>query len=439
MTRKSVICLAILLTAGCLPCFADTTDNPRQEGLIRVTLSCDGKPRNAPFDSIAADLVTVDQGKDAKRGETRMVFNGLPGATVSLLCEGPKDDAPIIVTLFAEDDGKAIQLTVKDGVCYKDNIPCTIQFPPNMKGEDRAKQLDALRKAKKDKHTDGLTVALPLEDSNSPVLKELRGSRVGLFLGKGPGKNSLSGVRAAELTRAIGEVEPRQVMIDVGSVALLSRCCSKIEGLSLMTESPPDVIPDLSKFTALRGLTLVNFRGHVDLKPLEKVTHLEALTVFSEACDNENAIVSSARMKFLVMPLKSSGGLSYLKHLPELQYLAAEFPDDEDFSFVEKMPGLQTLCIWNANEKHNLKPLEKLVHLRCLALSQGRDMEQRKPFVAKNYQNVKEFQKARPNVDVVEYRGMCLGSFWIVVLAAAAAAAAWLMRPRLGNRPACQP
>ena len=444
MTRKSVVCLAVLLAAGCLPCFADKTDAPRQGKLIRVMLRCDEKCLNAPFDSIAADLVTLDRRKDMKKGETRMVFNGLPRATVSLLREGPKDDAPIVVTLLPEDDGKTIHLTVKNEVCYKDDIPCTIRFPATMTPKERAKQLDALKKAKKDKHTDGLTVALQLDDSSVSVLKELKGSRAGLFLGRIAGKNRLPAALADELTRTIGEVEPRQVTIDVGGLALLDHCFSKIEGLSLMMESPPDVIPDLSKFTALRGLTLVNVRGHIDLKPLEKLPRLEALTVFDEGCENVGAIASLARLKFLVMPLKSAGDLSYLK-LPKLQYLAAEFPDDTDFSFAKKMPDLQTLCIWNASDKLNLKPLEKLPKLRCLAFTKSRKigMDEAKTSAAmdyKNYQNVKEFQKARPDVEVVAYRGMCLGSIWMLVLATAAAVAAWLIRRRqAGNRLACQP
>ncbi len=191
MTRKSVVCLAVLLAAGCLPCFADKTDAPRQGKLIRVTLRCDEKCLCAPFDSIATDLVTVERSTDAKKGETRMVFNGLPRATVSLLREGPKDDAPIVLTLFPEDDGKTIHLTVKNDVCYQNDIPCTIRIPANITRENLAKQLDALKKAKKDKHTNGLTVALQLDDSSVSVLKELKGSRVGLFLGKAPGKAGL--------------------------------------------------------------------------------------------------------------------------------------------------------------------------------------------------------------------------------------------------------
>jgi hypothetical protein len=443
MTPKSIACLAVLLAAGCIPCFADKTDNPRPQKLIRVTLRCDEKLHNTPFDSIAADLVTLARSKDAKKGAVQMVFNALPRATVSLLRDGPMDDAPIVLTLFPEDDGKTIHLTVKNDVCYKNDVPCTIRIPGNMTREDLAKLCEVLRKAKKDKHTDGLTLALQFDESSVSVLKELKGSRVGLFVGLPMGKARLSGPLAGEVTRAIGEVEPRQVMAEIGGLALLDRCRSKIEGLSLMMKSPPDEVPDLSKYTALRRLTLVNMDGHINLKPIAKLTQLEGLTVFSEGCENAGAIASLARLKFLVMPLKSAGDLSYLK-LPELQYLAAEFPNDMDFSFAEKMPNLQTLCIWNASEKLNLKPLEKLPKLRCLALAKSRnaDMDEAKSAAAvdcKNYKNVKEFQKARPDVEVVGYRGMCLGSIWMLVVGAAAAVAAWLIRRRrVGNRLACQ-
>jgi hypothetical protein len=109
--------------------------------------------------------------------------------------------------------------------------------------------------------------------------------------------------------------------------------------------------------------------------------------------------------------------------------LATTFAVDVDFSFAAKLPTLQTLSILNVEEKHDLKPLEKLPHLQCLALSRhpvGDDKGDR--FAAKTFKNVQAFEEARPDVAVVEYRGLCLGSFWLLPVAAAAAVVAWLIR-----------
>ena len=139
MMRRAFACLAVLLAAGCLSSFANKPDDPQADKLIRVTLRCGGEFHNTPFDALAVDLVTVEKrSKDSKAGGERMVVQGLPRATVSLLSDKSKGggDENSIVTLLPEDDGKTIHLKVENGVCYRDGIPCTIQIPPGLTGKE---------------------------------------------------------------------------------------------------------------------------------------------------------------------------------------------------------------------------------------------------------------------------------------------------------------
>jgi len=230
-------------------------------------------------------------------------------------------------------------------------------------------------------------------------------------------------------------------MIDSPGFDLLKGRLSKVESLFLIMDvRAGNAVPDLSKLANLRHLVLFvaddKGPGVIDVKPLAKLTQLKALTVFADGCKNAGAIGSLVNLQFLTMAWKSPGDLSILKRLPNLRYLAAQFPADADFSFVEKTPNLQTLSIMNMDETQNLKPLEKLRRLRCLAVSRENNA---KVFRIEDFKNVAEFQKARPDVEVVECQGMCLGSFWLLPLAAAAAVVAWLIRRRwVGNRLACQ-
>jgi len=373
-----------------------------------------------------------------------MTFECLPGATVWLTERGDNSKDGGILTISPEDDGKTLHLRYGEHACYKNDALCTLDFTDAKNAKDIAKQLDILKQAKKDKKLDGLTVILDFNASILPVLQELKGSGAGVAVDTIPDRKDLPDAVLQKLCRAIEGVEPRLLEVDTRGFDLMKNRLSNVESLIVGTDSPSGGgIPDLSKLTRLRYLTLLVEKGTaaVDLKPLEELTQLKVLTVFSmdRECKNADAIGSLAELRFLTMLSKSPCDPSVVKRLSNLRYLAAPFPADVDFSFAEKMPDLQTLCIMNVGEKHNLKPLEKLPHLRCLALSQEPVGDGKKPFEAKNFKNVKEFEKARPDVDVVEYSGICLGSFWLLPLAAAAAVAAWLIRRRrVANRLACQ-
>jgi len=446
MTRKRIGCLAALFGTACLLGFASKLDAAKPEKLIRVTLESNEEFGVIPLECLGADVVNPGgRSNDMERTPKRMTFECLPGATVWLTERDNDSKHGGILTILPEDDGKTVHLRYGEHACYKNDALCTLDFTDAKNAKDIAKQLDILKQAKKDKKLDGLTVVLDLDDSSLLILQELKGSGAGLAIETKLDAKSLSNTLYQKRFRAISEVEPRLLEIDCRAIALVKGRLPKVETLFLLgTDFPSgDVISDLSKLARLRHLLLLVEKGTaaVDLKPLEELTQLKALTVFSmdQECKNADAIGSLAELQFLALLSKSPCDPSVFRRLSNLRYLAASFPADVDFSFAEKMPDLQTLCILNVEEKHNLKPLEKLPHLRCLALSQEPVGGGKKSFKAMSFKNVKDFEKARPDVDIVEYSGICLGSFWLLPLAAVAAVAAWLIRRRrVGKRLACQ-
>jgi len=144
-----------------------------------------------------------------------------------------------------------------------------------------------------------------------------------------------------------------------------------------------------------------------------------------------DALDALSNLQFLWIQTKSPIDPSVFGRLHRLRYLAATFPIDSDFSFVEQMPYLQTLCILNVGKQHDLKPLAKTTRLRCLALNP----EERNSDGVLSFDNVKDFQKDRPDVNVVETGGgVCLGSFWLLPVVVIAAVVAWQIRRRTGAR-----
>jgi hypothetical protein len=426
---------------------AGKSDGAEPEKLINVSVEGEKKAFTViPLNCLGVDVVNPNQhGKDIGGGKKRMSFDCLPGATLWL--EGPKDasresdpTSEAVVTILPQDAGKTLQLRVDDCVCYKNDVPCTIRFPRDRTAKETQARLQLLRRAKKNNQLEGLTVSVYGDDACLPILNELKGTGVGLMLDTPSEKKKLIAV-SKQVARAVVEVKPRQLTTDIGTLALLDGDLSMVESLLLAYLESKQVAPDLARFTGLRRLLLIPGEDvkTIDAGPLGKLTKLTVLTLFADDCKNVEKLDTLRELQFLVVCSKSQGGLSFVKHLSKLQYLAAAFPVDTDFSIVEKLPDLQTLCILNISEKHNLKPLEKASHLRCLALSREGVADGDKEFVPKSYKNVKEFQKARPDVEVAEYQGMCLGSLWMLVLAALAAITAWLIRWRLrGNRLAYQ-
>jgi hypothetical protein len=446
MMRKCFGCLVVLLGVVCLFCFAGKADAAKPDKLIKVTLECDEEFGVMPLRCLGADVVNLTgKGRDTNKGPKRFAFDCLPGGVVCVIGKGFDSDTGAFLIVMPEDDGKTIRMQFGTNSVRKNGVLCTLKLPPPNNAKQLAEQLDILKQAKKAKQIEGLTVILDGNAANESVLSELKGSGVGILLQGPPGTGKLSDAALQRFYQAIVEVEPRLLEIDRQRFDLVKDRLPKLESLSLVDDAPSGVaIPDLSKLTKLKHLLFVaeKVSGAIDAKPLEKLTQLKALTIFTpeHECKNANAIGSLGELEFLAVTFKSPCDASAFHQLLKLRYLAATFSTDANFSFAEKMPDLQTFCILNVEEKHNLKPLEKLPHLRCLALSLHPEGDHdTSDFEAKNFKNVKEFEKARPDVEVVEYRGICLGSFWLLPLAAAAAVAAWLVRRRrVGRRLACQ-
>jgi hypothetical protein len=440
VARKHVRCVAILLGACWLLSFAGRAHAARPEKLMRVTIENEGHGV-APLLCLGADVVNPGgHSRQFSEVPKQMTFDCLPGATVFFERKTEDSTSGAIVTLLPEDDGKVVHLRFTKQACYRNGVPCWLEFSDDKKGEDFAKKLEMLKEAKKAEKMACLTVSLNVGAGGAsllPVLQKLKGSGAGLFLETLPDDKSLPDKSFQKLCRAIAEVEPRLLDVDSRGFVALGNGVSKVETLMLGVQ-PADAAPDLSKLTRLRHLLLVaeKGKGTLDLTPLEKLTQLKALNVVvtERDCRNIKAIGKLANLQFLTMVCRPLGHPSMFRNLRNLRYLIADFSPDVDFSFTERMPELQTFCIGNIEEKHNLKPLEKLPHLRYLALSNGNE----KKFEPKHFGNVKEFEKARPDVEVVPYQGICLGSLWLILAVAAAAVAAWLIRRRGRQRLACQ-
>jgi hypothetical protein len=452
MLQKHIGGLVVLFGVGSILGFADRLDAAKPDKLIKVTLESKAGIGVMPLQCFGADVVNAGgQIKDMRR-ETplkRMTFECLPGAIVMVVAaEGGNSPEGGVLRMSPEDDDKILQLRFEKHTCYKNDVVSSVDLTKDENGKRRdvSAELALIRLAIKETKTKSLTVVFDMNTSSLPILQELKGTGVGLVVERGPRAiKDMPDSAMKELCSAIADVEPRYLELAATEFNQIKERLSKVESLCLSTDSPPNNgIPDLTKVAQLRHLTLIAEKGRdtIDLKPLEKLTQLTSLTIFDleQECKNPEAISSLRQLQFLVAIFKSPCDPAVFKPLTNLRYLATTFPLEADFSFAEYLPDLQTLCILNINEKHNLKPIEKLQRLRCFAMSENPEGDQKddsKEFKPTKFANVKAFVKARPDVAVVEYRGICLGSFWLLPLAALAAVVAWLIRRwRLANRPA---
>lgn len=456
MTRNHTWGSALLLGVLCfLGCEANATPVKPPEKLLRVTLYSDkGTFSVMPLWCLGADVVNLGgKSVDAVNGKVhRLTFECLPGAVVGIVSEEGRRICYMVVD--PEDDGKMMQLRFDKHILYKDGIPCWIDMAAVMdagNGKDRksleerkVQCLDALASVKSTMRGHGCGVGIGFSDSFIPVLRELKGSGAGIaFCGDVNDKSRK--VISEEFVRAVGEVKSRQLMMDCRGFADLHGNLPAVESL-LLAVSPGEALPDLSGLTNLRHLYVINLgpddKCEIDAKSLANLVRLKSLTLLSKNIHNVDAIGLLAELQFLVVltdldsrrqkaPLHSD--LSFLNRLGRVQYLAAGFPTDANFTFAEHMPYLQTLCILNLDKSHDLTQLVKLPHLRCLALDD--DPKNTSPDGIRQVRlHLAEFQKARPDVEVVQYKGMCLGSFWLLPLTVVAGIAAWVFRRHAVDR-----
>jgi hypothetical protein len=450
MTRNRSSYAALLLGAICfLGCDANATPVKQPEKLLRVTLYCDkGTFSVMPLWCLGADVVNLGgRSVDAVNGKVhRLTLQCLSGAVVGIVSEEGRRICYLVVT--SEDDGKMIRLRFDQDILYKDEVPCWIDMADAMdpgKGKDhksleerKAKCLEALGTMKNTLPGQGCGVGIGFSDSFIPVLRELKGSGVGIAF-CGDVNDKTRKVISKEFLRAVGEAKARQLMMDCRGLADLRGDLPAVESL-LLAVPPGESLPDLSGLTNLRHLYVISFGPgcQIDAKALEHLVRLRSLTLLATNIHNIDAIGLLSEVQFLVVltdldsrreKVSLQGDLSFLNRLGCVQYLAAGFPTDAGFEFAEHMPYLQTLCILNLDKSHDLTRLVKLPHLRCLALED--DPKNTSPEKIRQVRlHLEQFQKARPDVEVVQYKGMCLGSFWLLPLTVVAGIVAWVFRRR---------
>jgi hypothetical protein len=437
MNRTITACVLAMLAVNAGPVCtsqtrADESNEPSKiaqgqastpEKLMKVVLKCDQMLAVSPLMSIGADVVNL-----GGKAKTTGTGNPVPQTTFECLPGGVVGIYGMPLLLQPEDDGKVLHLKFGGTGIYKNDCPCWITLDSSYVSDDKQTKeqlllgLHAIEFAKKHGRMKGLLVNIPLGDASLPVLHALRGSGAGItFMNVNPADKKSRDSLSKEFVQAVCDVEPRQLMLDCRRFNESKDRLAQLEGLFLLLD-PGDRIPDLSSLDNLRLLYLYfnNRSPHdenakIDLKGLENMKQLKALTVYSYSprATNTDILNSLSGLQFLFTTLE----VPVLDKLHDMRYLGGAFPETTDFSFTEKMPRLQTLCCISTTVQHNFKPLEKAHSLRCLALDSIPD-------------SAWELHNARPDVDVVGYEGMCLGSFWLLPAAGLAAFAAWQMRRR---------
>ena len=186
--------------------------------------------------------------------------------------------------------------------------------------------------------------------------------------------------------------------------------------------------------TYARNVNRENGPPTVDYAQLEELSQLRVLSVFGPRWQNVTQIGKLRELRHLSLLECEENGVgvdtSIFTGLPNLQYLAAGFSGNVDFSFVERMSRLQTLCILGLDTQHDLQPVIRSPRLTCLALHGKPDLREAEQKMI--LQKVDAFRLARPDIQVVVYEPfhICLGSFWLLPLAGAAAVLAWRIRQR---------
>jgi hypothetical protein len=400
------------------------------EKLMEVVLKCDQEFVAIPLNSFGVDVVNLNgKGTTAHRGVKLMTFACLPGGLVDL--EIAKRD-PFLL-LDPEDDGKILQLKFDGPVLYKNDCPCYVTFEEASSSNDKTTSacMGAIVLAKKQGRTKGLLVHISPGDASLPAIRALRGSGAGIFM------NPSQSVVSKEFVQSLGDVEPRLLALDGRIFAELKDRLVNLESLILVDSG--ETLPDLSPLKNLHHLWLITSdkssdkgKAVIDLKGLENAKQLKSLSIVSPKVKNSDSINSLSELQFLFVAStepESPELPSTLENLRNLRYLGGVFPKNTDFSFAEQTPHLQTLCILEASEQTSFKPLEKLKSLRCLALTFSNGSQANAGDVS-TFQNAQDFMKARPDVDVVPYQGICLGSLWLLPLTGIAAIAAGQIRHR---------
>ncbi len=431
----AILCLAVGNVAGKDPGIIP-------EPLMNVTLECDEGwlMHVLPLASVGVDIVNF-RGKSPDDGPLlqRIRLEYLPGAVVCLRFD-EREGVPsqpwlseAFLSLTARDNGKTIRLRPAGAVIYKDNAVAWVNFETAAWGgtgdpkiaearqqESRQKNqrtLEQLQRLLQDKQIPPTCNAgIGLDAEALAVFDHFPGSEMGLFLLQSD----------LDVQSAIRAVQPKKLAIVSTSLAELTNDLGKIETLLIVIDKESSVAA-LPPMPMLRHLVLVNGAdSEVDLKCLSAVPELQALTLYGNHFENISSVGLLKQLRFLTNMTGVPVDHAELARLTNLQYLYSTFPAGSDMSFVNSMPFLQTLALSGPVTKLDLTPLKFRRKLKCVALDpQNAQFDQ-----AVLSANVKSLRNSRPDIRIVPYEGVCLGSGWLIPVAVGAALAAWLVRLR---------
>ena len=444
----SLCCVALAISLVAICSISAIAKENKPEELKKVTLECDEgwQLKVTPFFSVGADVINQSVHGKTKARTKSLTIEYLPDALLLVGLERVKgkpnepNNEEFILPLLDSDSGKVLHLRL-DGSCLYANDTCVcIGFRKNT-------DIPAWIKKHGDdiKKSDLRFVFVETTDKYLPLLQWLKESGVGVgIINAGekqpPDKKKKVVPCSTAFAQALVAVQPKYFAAvsdqEIGKLNIPFGDLKNLVSLMVFSMNSNDIVakPNVEKrsdpsvaiaSTKLRHLCLLGFV--VPKKELPKLANLKSFNACLVPDNNMNLFDKIPQLQMLlVAPTGYHLTPSVLEKLPNLQYLAASFPPDTDFSFVGKMPYLQTLAITNMTEKHNLTPLAKYPQLKYLALK-GPDFKKMMEF-----ETVKKFQKERPDVEVVEAEGLCLGSFWILPMVVLVGMGVWLVRRRRG-------
>jgi len=422
------------------------------EKMMTVTLECEDGWEMAVMPPLSPGVDIVNLGGMAMGEEkhiSRITFACLPDAVAYVQLqrkdangknETKEPPAPFfLLPLRPGDDKRVMKLRAVGPSVYDNNKTVWMDLDevyaamdnPNWSDQDRkelrqrTERLMAVGRAKSAWHHFGISVNV--RENSVPILRALRGTGAGVCVATG--KKPAPAATRKEFLAALAEVKPRLLAIDSRLLAEMKDDLPSIETLYLEVNAS-GALPDLSRLRSMKHLVIVVDEGdsRVDFKPIGKLTQLRALGTFGTKGRHIDRIGQLHKLRYLSLfgeNRLSRRDVESLSGLRRLQYLMAEFRSDADLSFIQRMPHLRTLCI-PIDEEQNLKPLMEARSLRCLAVFEDKAGFEK----TVKFDNVKEFRQARPDVKVVPYMGICLGSFWLLPLAIGSGLVAWRIRRR---------
>lgn len=422
------------------------------EKLMKVTLECEEGLEifAVPLLSAGVDVVNYGgKGRNARSGGRRLSIEYLPSAviyaTIKLTGSGDtkKQEGEILLPLLSSDNEKTLRLHVSGPCVYMNNDLVFVAFT-EISNPGTWIQKSAPKHS--DKRRDTLRyVIIGTYDKYLPVLQWLKSSGIGVGInvdtekiGEGDSEKTKVIPLSKKCARSLVDARPKYLFCgDCGNVkkaAIPFRDLTNLKNLIVFNDAKDSLEAYQIPLAGLTKLRHLNVHGCiVSSTELSKLANLRSLSFFlfydhsQSTLPDLKVLAKMPQLRLLTILFENADEMEILNKLPRLQHLTAVFPVNTDFSFAERMPYLQTLGILNITEAHDLVPLAKHPSLKCLALreSGGGSFDEISAF-----DNVKKFKRSRPDVLVIEYHGMCLGSFWLLPLAALAGIVAWLIRRR---------